>query len=149
MRQSDLSMNGKHGCFCNVTNWHRIKRELLMKRFHQSWRGGPHKKIPPCSTLETNDKTPIFIPVDITEDVAESVAQIILGGLSPGGTDVEDIQGWILKFREDSKRLCTSVETFFDWLSNGRLPWLAYCAFMSGYLIAVDKHPAVHPVRVG
>ena len=37
----------------------------------------PH---PPCSMLEVSDKTPIFIPVDITEDVVKSVARKLLGG---------------------------------------------------------------------
>ena len=32
----------------------------------------PHKKN--CSTLEVYNKTPIFIPVDIVEDVVKSVA---------------------------------------------------------------------------
>ena len=29
----------------------------------------PHKKLPPSSTLAVYNKTPIFIPMDITEDV--------------------------------------------------------------------------------
>ena len=45
--------------------------------------------------------------------------------------------------------LSTSVETFVDWLSNGSPPWAAYCAFMSGRLIALDKQPDVRPVGVG
>ena len=36
-----------------------------------------------------------------------------------------------------------------DWLANGIPPWLAYCAFMLGRLMALDKKPGVHPVGVG
>ena len=57
--------------------------------------------------------------------------------------------GWILKFGEDSTRLCTSVETFVDWLANGSLPWAAYIVFMSVWLIVIDKNPSVRPVGVG
>ena len=49
------------------------------------------------------DKTPIFIPVDITEDAAESVARKLSG--SPGHVGMESmaLQGWLLKFGEDRK----------------------------------------------
>ena len=85
------------------------------------------------------DETTIFIPVDIMEDVVESVARTLLGSLGPGGTDPEALQGWILKFREYRKKLCISVEIFVDWLANKNPPWVSYCAFMSGCLIALDK----------
>ena len=60
------------------------------------------------------EETPIFIPFDITEEALESVAQKKLGGSGPGGTDSEELQGWLLKFGEDCTRLRTSVETFVD-----------------------------------
>ena len=72
-----------------------------------------------------------------------------LGSSGPGGMKLEALHGWLLKFREDIKILCTSVETFSDWLANGIPPWAAYHEFMSGCLIALKKQPRVHPVRVG
>ena len=72
-----------------------------------------------------------------------------MGSSGPGGTESEALQGWLLKFREDSKRLRTSVETFVDWLSNGSPPWAAYRAFMYGRMIEIDKQPGVRPVGVG
>ena len=63
--------------------------------------------------------------------------------------DSEALQGWILKFRENSKRICTSVETFFKWIYNGIPPWVAFHAFISGRLIALEKQPGFFPVRVG
>ena len=92
---------------------------------------------------------PIFIPVDITEEAVESVARKLPGSSVPGGTDSEDIQVWLLKLREDSIRMRTSVENLVDWLANGSPPWAAYCAFMSGRLIVLDKQPVVRPVGVG
>ena len=47
--------------------------------------GNPHEKNPACSTLEAYDETPIFIPVDIKEDVVESVMQKISGSSGLGG----------------------------------------------------------------
>ena len=62
--------------------------------------------------LETYEKTPIFIPVNITEEAVESVARKLLRSPNTGGTDLEALKGWILKFGEDSTRLRTSVEFF-------------------------------------
>ena len=72
--------------------------------------------------VETYDKTPILIPVDITEDAVESVARKRSGSSGPACTDSEALHGWILKFGEDKKIICTSVETFFDWIANKSLP---------------------------
>ena len=107
------------------------------------------KTIPSCATLETYKETPIFIPVDITEEAVESVVQKRLRRSGPGGKDSEALQGCLLKIGEDSTRLRTSIETFVDWLANGSPPWAAYCAFMPGRLIALDKQPDVRPVIVG
>ena len=38
---------------------------------------------------------------------------------------------------------------FVEWLGNGRPPWSAYQALMSGRLVALDKQPRIRPVRVG
>ena len=77
------------------------------------------------------------------------VAQKRSGSSGPGGTDLEALRGWLLKFEEDSTRLCTSVETFFDWLANGSSPWAAYREFMSGHLLALEKQPGVRTVGGG
>ena len=93
--------------------------------------------------LEAYNETPIFIPVDIIDDVVKSVARKLSGSLGPGGTDLEALQGWILKSGEGSKRLCTSVENFVNWLSNGSPSWAAYRVFMSGRLLALVKNLAL------
>ena len=85
------------------------------------------------------DKMTIFIPIDITENTAELVAWKCLESSGLGGTDSEALHGWILKFREDIKILRISVESFVYWLANGRPPWGAYCEFMSGRLITLNK----------
>ena len=63
--------------------------------------------------------------------------------------DSEVLQGWLLKFGEDSTRLSTSFEIFVDWLANGSPPWAAYREFMSDRLIALDKQPSIRLVVVG
>ena len=62
--------------------------------------------------LEAYEAIPIFIPVDITDDVVESVARKCLGSPVPGGTDSEALHGWLLKFGEDSKILRIILEIF-------------------------------------
>ena len=48
--------------------------------------------------LEVYNKMPIFIPVDIVEDMVKLVAQKLPGSLGHGSTDSEALQGWILKY---------------------------------------------------
>ena len=72
---------------------------------------------------------PIFIPVDITEDAVKPVTQKLSGSYGPVGTDPEALQGWLLKFEEDRKRLRIGVENFSDWLANKSLPRMVYCEF--------------------
>ena len=57
-------------------------------------------------------KQPIFIPMDIMEDVAKSVARKLSGISDPGGTYLEALHVWLLKYGEDSKKLHISVEIF-------------------------------------
>ena len=62
---------------------------------------------------------------------------------------MEALQGWLLKFGEDSNRLRTSMKTFVDWLVNGSPPFADHCAFMPVRLIALEEQPGVRPVVVG
>ena len=52
----------------------------------------PSRTIPSCAKLEMYEETPIFIPVDITEEAIESVAQKLSGSSGPGGTYSEALQ---------------------------------------------------------
>ena len=60
--------------------------EMIMAGKHS-----PEKKC--CSLSELYDETPIFILVDIAEDVVELVAQELSRSLGPGGMDMEALQG--------------------------------------------------------
>ena len=102
--------------------------------------GKSAQKKPSCATLETYNETTIFIPVDIMEEAFESVAHRLSGISGPGGTEYEAIQGWILKFMEDSTRLHTTMENFVDQLANGSPPWADYRTFMSDRLIMPEKN---------
>ena len=42
--------------------------------------------IPSYTMLKTYEETPIFVPVNITEEAVESVAQKLSGRSGPGGT---------------------------------------------------------------
>ena len=48
--------------------------------------------------------------MEIMDDVVESFAWKLLGSLVPIGTDSEALQGCLLKFREESKKLRTRIE---------------------------------------
>ena len=64
--------------------------------------------------LEVYDEIPISIHVDITQDVVKLVAQKLSGSSGPGGTDLEDLYRWFLKFGEGRKKPRISVEIFVD-----------------------------------
>ena len=69
------------------------KHELLKEPLYISWKENIRTKKFHHSTLETYNETPIFIPVDIAEDVFELVEGKLSGSLGPGGTDSESLQG--------------------------------------------------------
>ena len=58
----------------------------------------PPKRKPHRYMLESYGETTVFIPVDMTEDLVELVAWKFWGSAGPGGTDLEALQGWLLKF---------------------------------------------------
>ena len=80
---------------CYPGNWQPIKRVLWKKLSKWSRKKISAQKIPYCSTLEVYDKTPIFIPVEVMEDVVESFTQKLSEVSSPIGTDSAALQGWI------------------------------------------------------
>ena len=75
-----------------------------------------------------------MVPVDITDDVVSAVAGRLSGGAGPGGTDSISLQHWLLRFGAASAELRLVLAEVGEWLSNGRPPWAAYRAMMSGRL---------------
>ena len=53
----------------------------------------PSDRKPHSSTLEVYEETPVFIPVDIKEDVFKSVTQKLSGRAGPGCMDLEAYMG--------------------------------------------------------
>ena len=58
------------------------------------------------------NKTPIFILVDIMEDVVNLVARKLLGSSGTSGTDLKYLQGWLLKVGEEIKNVLSVLEFF-------------------------------------
>ena len=87
--------------------------------------------------------------MDIMEDMVTAVAGRLSGGGGPRGTDSVSLQQWLLRFDAASAELRLIVGDFVEWLGNGRPPWAAYWALMSGQLIALENHPGIRPVGVG
>ena len=92
---------------------------------------------------------PEITPVEITNDTVTAVARRLSGGAGPRGTDSVSLQHWLLRFGAANAELRLIVGDFIEWTSNGRPPWAAYCALMSGRLIALDKQPGIIPIGVG
>ena len=64
--------------------------------------------------FEVYEETPVFILMDITEDVVESVVHKLLGGSGLSGMDSEALQVWLLKFGYHGKTNFVAVEYFVD-----------------------------------
>ena len=58
------------------------------------------------------------------------------------------LQHWILRFGAASGELRQIFAEFGEWLCNGRPPWAAYRAMMSGRLIVLDKCTGIRPVGI-
>ena len=63
------------------------------------------------------------------------VLQKRLGRAGTGGIDLGDLQGWLLKFGDHTKKLLISVESFVDCLANHNPPWASSQEFIPGNLI--------------
>ena len=87
--------------------------------------------------------------MDITDDMVTAIAGRLLGGAGSGGTESVSLQHWLLRFGAASGKLRLIVRDFVEWLGNGRPPWAAYRALMSGRLITLEKQPGIRPVGVG
>ena len=108
--------------------------------------------MPTAASLTSYTRRPLELTlVDITDDTVTAVAGRLLGraGARPGGTDSVSLQHWFLWFGAAIAELRRIAGDFVEWLGNGRPPWAAYRALMSGRLIALDKQPGIRPVGVG
>ena len=100
MKPYELSVTNKSGEFLQPDELAEVSTGtinetdiLVLEGKHLS------KTIPSCATLEKYEDTPIFIPVNITEESVESVVRIFSESSGLGGTDSEALQGWLMKFR--------------------------------------------------
>ena len=110
----------------------------------------PEARTPTEASLDAYPvRPPELTPVDITKDRVTEVAGRLSGGGGPGGTESVSLQHWLLMFVAASAVLRLIVGDFVEWLGNGRPPWSAYRALMSGRLIALNKQPGIEPVGVG
>ena len=110
----------------------------------------PEARTPTAACLDSyTGRPPELTPEDITDNTVTAVAWRLLGGAGPGGTDSVSLQHWILRFGAESAELRLIVGDFVEWLGNGRPPWVAYRALMSGRIIALDNQPGIRPVGVG
>ena len=108
----------------------------------------PERK-PHFSTLESYEEMPIFIPVDIMDDMVKLVVRKLSGSAGIGGMDSEALQFWLQKFGDTSKTLRIIVEYFAEWLANQSPPWDAYWVFISCRLVSLDKQTSVCLLDIG
>jgi len=92
---------------------------------------------------------PATIPIVISIDTVEQVVAKLSGMAGLGGTDVVDLQNWLLCFGAESEAFREEMASWTNWLANETPPWPAYRALMAGRLVALDKQPGIRPVGIG
>ena len=90
----------------------------------------------------------MLILIDVTEDLVKSVTKKLSGSLGPRGKNYKALQGWILRFGEDSEKIRTRYEMLIGWLDNHNPSWEAYRVFMSGQPIELYKQTDVWPLDI-
>ena len=110
----------------------------------------PEARTPTAASLDLYpNRPPELTPVYITNDMVKAFTGRLSEGAGLSGTDSVSLQHCLLRFGVASRELRLIVGDFVEWMVNGRPPWAAYRALMSGRLIAMDKQPGIRPVRVG
>ena len=110
----------------------------------------PDARPPSAESLDAYpNNPPEMVPVNITDDVVRAVAGSLSKEAGREGNDSVSLQHWIIRFGAASRKLRLIVAVFGEWLCNGQPPWAAYCAMMSGRLIALEKCPGIRPVGIG
>ena len=109
----------------------------------------PDSIIPAPDHLETYDKLPALVTLDIINNTVQSVAAKMSGGAGPGGIDSLTLQNWLLHFGKESNQLREAIASITRWLADDSPPWVAYQALMANCLVALDKCPGVRPVGIG
>ena len=99
--------------------------------------------------FERYEETPAIVPVVISNDIVETVASRLSGAAGPGGTDAEDLKGWLLRYGTYSHALRDEFAALATWLANDHPPWASYRALMACRLVALDKQPGTRPVGIG
>lgn len=110
---------------------HPANRDLAVEHLTE------YESLPERGTLE--------VPVE----AVELTARRLNGSGCPGGTDAQNLQGWLLRFGPVSRKLQRAVAALAEWMGSPDIPWAAYRGMMAGRLIALDKSPGVRPVGIG
>ena len=91
---------------------------------------------------------PAIVPVVITQDTVEEVASQLSGSAGPGGTDGEDLKGWLLWYSVFSATLREELAALTNWIAVNHPPWAAYRGLMAYRLVALDKELGTLPVGI-
>ena len=92
----------------------------------------PEAQIPDAKNFKAYETCPDLPDLDITEEVACTVARRLWGSAGPGGSDATAVQQWLLRFGEASSELRKASAEFTTWLANESPPWAAYRPLRSG-----------------
>ncbi len=83
------------------------------------------------------------MPIYCFEECVAKAAACLSSGTGPCGVDAIMLKNWLLHCGIQSERLCDGMAMWVDWLSNGFLPYAAYCAVNMVRTVALNKTPGV------
>ena len=102
-----------------------------------------------CAAFKEYEDMPEMVPLDFTEDDVTWVALNIYGAVGALGVEANEMRNWLICFGFASEKLRVVVSRMDEWMDNYSPTWAVYYAIMVCHLLALDKMPRVHPVRVG
>ena len=109
----------------------------------------PSVQNPVCAAFDEYGEVPEKVPLDFTEYEVTWVASKLSGVAGALGAEAIELRNWLLCFRCASEELRVVVDRLEDWMANSSPPCAAYFVLMEFCLVALDKRPGVHPVRIG
>ena len=82
--------------------------------------------------LEEYEEMPVFISMDMMEDMVELGCVENLGELRSRWLGLRNFTGVDNKFWGPQQKLHISVKYFVDWMANYKRPWATYRSVTSG-----------------
>ena len=102
-----------------------------------------------CTAFKDYKEVPETVPLDFSEDDVMWVAFKLAGAAGALGSEAIELSNLILHFGCALEEFRVVVADLVDWMAKSSPARATYRALIVCSLVAVDKHPGLHPVGIG